>query len=778
MACKIYWLVLDYVSDSLYILDEGRRMIEVISLRTKHKALIYRFAEEEIPISFCVVPEYGRLLVAVSERDYNNEIHIDSIGLDGSDKRHLLMNNILGPNVRLRYSSEMDIVYIADEGHAVIDFIHPEGTGRENFREIITTVASLAVSDTHVFWTDRHTQRLYWADVHKTGQIIRRMELSIFPNDTFLHLQITSPPANRKNPLTKHACFQNPSPCSHLCVQIPHPIPQDLDMGYKCLCPAGLLRMNDTCVSIKTCQHNEFYCHRSNDCFLAAKKCDGERDCKFGEDEENCPVPTFKYLGCSPGKKFCNNICIGVNEVCKNNSKKAPVSCSSTQYKCASSFKCVDKHTICDGKVDCPDGSDETPEACDAVPCSEADFKCTSGACVPNSWRCDKTEDCVDGSDEVGCEFKTCELGNFQCGDESCIPLAKRCDRNYDCIDLSDEDQCDLPELAVDIPLPCQQWEFSCEHNSSICLPLTARCNGKVDCPGGTDEVGCDFHCAPLGLYPCKQELMCVTRQQMCNGRNDCADGSDETIEACEKANKTFELKVSAYPVTACSNGFLCGNGQCVEWDQVCDGKHHCDDHTDENNLCAVPCHTSTCTRFCRQTPRGPQCVCPHGYTKVGETCTDIDECKEDVCSHVCHNMDGSYRCSCYYGYALRSDTHSCKSIYGGGSVLYTRGNTVWSMSSEFKHRMEYTHGDKDFSDLDYDYRNDKLYLSISTPGQLLEINGTTQGVTGNDIVNMGTPIMRYYYLWMLHLEPAILKHARIREKPAQIYKDYLQIPG
>ncbi|XP_050671430.1 low-density lipoprotein receptor 1-like [Leptidea sinapis] len=167
----------DYVSDSLYILDEGRRMIEVISLRTKHKALIYRFAEEEIPISFCVVPEYGRLLVAVSERDYNNEIHIDSIGLDGSDKRHLLMNNILGPNVRLRYSSEMDIVYIADEGHAVIDFIHPEGTGRENFREIITTVASLAVSDTHVFWTDRHTQRLYWADVHKTGQIIRRMEL-------------------------------------------------------------------------------------------------------------------------------------------------------------------------------------------------------------------------------------------------------------------------------------------------------------------------------------------------------------------------------------------------------------------------------------------------------------------------------------------------------------------------------------------------------------------------------------------------------------------------
>lgn len=59
------------------------------------------------------------------------------------------------------------------------------------------------------------------------------------------------------------------------------------------------------------------------------------------------------------------------------------------------------------------------------------------------------------------------------------------------------------------------------------------RCNLKVDCPGGTDENGCDFHCAPHGMFACKQQLTCLPLNKVCNGKNECEDGSDEMPEAC-----------------------------------------------------------------------------------------------------------------------------------------------------------------------------------------------------------------------------------------------------
>lgn len=36
------------------------------------------------------------MLVAIVESEQSNEIHVDSIGLDGEDRKHLLMNNLMG----------------------------------------------------------------------------------------------------------------------------------------------------------------------------------------------------------------------------------------------------------------------------------------------------------------------------------------------------------------------------------------------------------------------------------------------------------------------------------------------------------------------------------------------------------------------------------------------------------------------------------------------------------------------------------------------------------
>ena len=108
---------------------------------------------------------------------------------------------------------------------------------------------------------------------------------------------------------------------------------------------------------------------------------------------------------------------------------------------------CIVRRWTCDGKFDCPNGNDESPELCNtittsttAVPttttaatlavstpplpnysgpmvpnrrpllsflqCTENHFKCqNTGYCIPKIWKCDGFNDCLDNSDELQCNF-------------------------------------------------------------------------------------------------------------------------------------------------------------------------------------------------------------------------------------------------------------------------------------------------------------------------------------------------------------------------------------
>nr|AXY55007.1 vitellogenin receptor [Maruca vitrata] len=736
----------DVATDSLYFIDAGRGFVEAMSLRTHQRALVARFQDQEVPVSFCVMSDYGRMLVAVMKREQDNVIHIVSIGLDGEDRKTIIMNDLQGPKVLLRYDQNRGLVYMADEGNSIIETIHPGGTGREIFRDLPSTVTNLAVTDVYAFWTDRRT-RLYWSNLHEITHLnIRKIDFSIFPEHTQLHLQATFPPPEPKNPLLSHPCLTT-HPCSHVCLQTPRPFSTGANpssLQYKCFCPPGLLNTNGSCHHLARCSEKELYCHKSNACIYKGKYCDGFKDCSDGEDEENCEEAIHEPAnGCPKGYKLCRNICVDEQQICDveiintPTTTTAPSQCTEAEFQCVNSSICIERAQTCDGKPDCLNGSDEAPAVCDLLSCRSNEFMCALGSCIFKVFRCDGEYDCADGSDEVDCETKTCPLGYYQCDDGECIEQTKRCDGTEDCLDLSDEKECGEPELENEPMQTCADGEFSCLLNRSICLPSSARCNGTSECPGGSDELSCDVHCARRGMWSCRRGHTCIARARLCDGRADCTDGSDEEPEVCGTANMTATaLPPLVLPASECHDGFLCDNGQCLEWHQICDHQPDCQDRTDEGGLCATACANASCSD-CQATPRGAACRCGAGLRPQGSDCAPGPACALGACAQLCRSQSGDFRCACYHGYALRPDHRTCKAAEGELAILYTSGNTVWAISAG---KVSVLHNDPKnaaIADMDVDVRRNKLYLSFTEAGQVVEANSTTTDVV---ITNIGRP--------------------------------------
>ncbi|XP_067314872.1 very low-density lipoprotein receptor-like isoform X18 [Pseudorasbora parva] len=272
---------------------------------------------------------------------------------------------------------------------------------------------------------------------------------------------------------------------------------------------------------IKTCKPTEFSCgDKRTTCVPMIWRCDGDKDCLNGVDEEGCGIKT----------------------------------CKPTEFSCGDESKrCLPMRWRCDGDKDCQNGADE--EGCDAPvtsknqteqsegikSCEPTEFSCGDKrkTCVPMRWRCDGDKDCLNGADEEGCVtknedapvtsknqtvksedgdapvtsknqteqsegIKTCKPTEFSCGDKrkTCLPMRWRCDGDKDCLNGVDEEGCvtknkDAPvtsknqtEQSEGIK-SCEPTEFSCGDKRTTCVPMRWRCDGDKDCLNGADEEGC-----------------------------------------------------------------------------------------------------------------------------------------------------------------------------------------------------------------------------------------------------------------------------------------------
>lgn len=190
------------------------------------------------------------------------------------------------------------------------------------------------------------------------------------------------------------------------------------------------------------CADDQFQC-LNNLCIPLKWLCDGQEDCKMGEDERSCQgtgdkptAPQNTYPEFENTKTWLaqrSSGCDGISTHRLTNACSVLPTCSLNEYVCASGG-CVSASLRCDGHDNCLDGSDEV-SAPPPIPTDSSIHQNTLG-------RARSSDICRFLSRQIGC-VKECREDEFLCLNRAhCIPRRWRCDEVFDCMDHSDEENC------------------------------------------------------------------------------------------------------------------------------------------------------------------------------------------------------------------------------------------------------------------------------------------------------------------------------------------------
>ncbi|XP_064556763.1 vitellogenin receptor Yl isoform X2 [Drosophila montana] len=751
-------LAFDHLAQNLYWADMERHVIELLSLRTGHRALVRFFAGDELPIGLSVMPAEGYMFVALKARRHT---HIDRVALSGRGAQtHVFEEDLGDDDIKFAVDQETHTMYWSDSDTSRLSFSNYRQTHAQMFRGKFRRPYALALVNQDLFWSELGTPAIYWTHKSNMGPN-KRIEIETNPHlgsdgpaaaaaaAAYLHhtlpVRIPLTASSRvAASLRPHPCQQGNGGCSHVCVSAGQ-------FESACLCPAGFVyrdAFNRSCTEALDC---EFRCRSSGECLTMAHRCNGHQDCADSSDESDCDTIKRVKVKCGISQFTCHDgercldkskRCDGHKD-CDDNSDELHCSqfdktklCHAHQLACDNG-KCVDYSLVCDGKNDCGDNSDEL-RCKEAASCERGMFQCSSGSCIASSWECDGRIDCSDASDEHDkCGQRQCPEQMHRCLLGQCLDARLVCDGHNDCGDLSDELNCEQrkPAAGAAVNISCGTLAtpmYQCTSNMQLCLDMAVRCNGSAECPRGEDEADCGELCS-IYEFQCRDSKQCIRQEFRCDKERDCDDGSDE--EHCEQfthGNGTSSQQAENVSARrACKpHLFDCHDGECVDMSHVCNGFPDCTNGNDEGPQCASACSKPLCQHRCQATPAGAVCTCLEGYRLASDqrSCVDIDECavsaEQQPCAQLCENTPGSYQCQCHADFMLNQDRSSCKSIQSGAPLLFTSYNEVRNLSDHpVMLSVAWSANDSAISGFDVDMRRQLGYFSSEEQNIIYRVN-------------------------------------------------------